>query len=722
MKKLVLLCISLAFFTMKLTAQGGMWIPSLLADLNETEMQSLGMKMTAEDIYSVNSGSLKDAVVHFGGFCTGEVISDQGLVLTNHHCGFSAIQSHSTMEDNYLQDGFWAKSLAEEKPNEGLYVRFIVRIDDVTKAVMEGVSDDMEAKAKQSQIDKNLNVVKESAEKESYQEVSVRPFYKGNQYFLFVTETYNDVRLVGAPPSSIGKFGADTDNWVWPRHTGDFSIFRIYAGKDNKPAEYAPDNVPFKPRHHLPVSLDGVAEDDFTLVFGFPGSTDEYLTASGVDLRINKLNPVRISVRDESLDVLGEVMRKDPEQRLKYASKQSGIANGWKKWIGEIQGIEKSNAIAKKEAYQTEFIAGLRKNPELRKAYADVIPRLDRLYTEITPYAVSRDYINEVIWRNIEMFYIAGVTDRFLTMYENSGIEGVQGRLPALINFLEGYYKDFSPEVDKEIFKRVMNIYFFKVNVDHLSTYALDQYTFAGKNMDVLAKQIYTNSILSKGDRVIKTLKENPESFFKALAGDPAFMIRKSIQETADTKVTSEYNRINEQISALNSKYMKAQMEVFPDKRVFPDANSTLRVTYGQVKGYAPKDGIYYNPVTYVDGIIEKYVPGDYEFDVPQKLLELYESKDYGDYADSNGKVPVCFIGTNHTSGGNSGSPAIDAHGNLIGLNFDRVWEGTMSDVNYDPEICRNIMVDARYILFIIDKFAGATRLIEEMDIVHPKK
>ena len=722
MKKAILFFLLIFFFSIKISAQGGMWIPALLADLNEKEMQSLGMKMTAEDIYSVNSSSLKDAIVHFGGFCTGEIISSQGLVLTNHHCGFSAVQTHSTLKDNYLQDGFWAASLKDEKPNEGLFVRFIVRIDDVTNTVLAGVTADLNEKERQSAIDKNIDAVTKSAVKETYQEVSVKPFYKGNQYFLFVTETYRDVRLVGAPPSAIGKFGADTDNWVWPRHTGDFSIFRIYAGKDNKPAEYSPDNVPFKPRHYLPVSLDGVSEDDFTLVFGFPGSTDEYLTASGVDLRVNKLNPVRIKVRDESLDVLGEVMRKDPAQRLKYASKQSSIANGWKKWIGEIQGVQKSNAIEKKKAFEKEFMAKIKSNNSLRTAYGSVIMDLDGLYKEIEPYAISRDYVSEIISRNIEMYYVAGALARYAKMYENSGLEGIQDRLPGLINFLEGYYKDFSPDVDQEIFKRLMKIYFEEVDKNHQSTYARDQYSFAGGNMDVLAKTIYTQSILTKGDRVIATLKEKPESFFKALAGDPGYMLRQSIQLTADEKISPTYNRINDKINLLDSKYMKAQMEVFPDQRFFPDANSTLRVTYGQVKGYEPRDAITYDPVTYLDGIIEKYVPGDYEFDVPEKLRKLYQTRDYGQYADKNGKVPVCFIGTNHTSGGNSGSPAIDAYGNLIGLNFDRVWEGTMSDVNYDPNICRNIMVDARYILFIIDKYAGATRLIEEMDLVHPKK
>jgi hypothetical protein len=721
MKKAILFLFCISLLTIKTSAQGGMWIPSLLADLNENEMQSLGMTMTAEDIYSVNQSSLKDAIVHFGGFCTGEVISDQGLVLTNHHCGFGAIQSHSTLEDNYLQDGFWATELKDELPNERLFVRFIVRIEDVSKDVLQGVEGE-DSKARQSLIDKNIEAVKAKATYESYQEISVKPFYKGNQYFLFVTETYNDVRLVGAPPSSIGKFGADTDNWVWPRHTGDFSIFRIYAGKDNKPAEYSPDNVPFKPRHHLPVSLDGVEEDDFTLIVGFPGRTDEYLTASGVDLRINKLNPVRISVRDESLEVLGEVMRKDPEQRLKYASKQSSISNGWKKWIGEIQGIEKSNAIQKKKDYEKVFTDKVNASPILTEKYGKLIPELDMLYKDIEPYAISRDYVNEVIWRNIELFYISGQIERFVTMYENNGIEGITDRLPRLISFLEGYYKDFSPEVDKEIFKRVMKIYYDKLPLEHQSTHARDQFTFSDNNMEVLADNTYNKSVLSKGDSVIATLKNDPESFFKAMAGDPAFLFRKSIQVASDEKLSPSYNKINTRINVLNTKYMKAQMEVLPKQKFFPDANSTLRVTYGQVKGYEPRDAVKYAPVTYLDGIIEKFVPGDYEIDVPQKLRDLHQSKDYGAYADKNGKVPVCFIGTNHTSGGNSGSPAIDAHGNLIGLNFDRVWEGTMSDVNYDPEICRNIMVDIRYVLFIVDKYAGAKRLIKEMDLVHPKK
>lgn len=721
MKKTILLFLFVLTFGFSAFAQGGMWIPSLLADMNESEMQSLGMKMTAEDIYSVNQSSLKDAIVHFGGFCTGEVISDQGLVLTNHHCGYGQIQNHSTLENNYLQDGFWAKTLEDELPNEGLFVKFIVRIEDVTEQVLKDIPADLSEKDIQSFKDKNMSRIQEGMEIEEYQEVSIKPFYKGNQYFLFVTETYNDVRLVGAPPSSIGKFGADTDNWVWPRHTGDFSLFRIYAGPDNKPADYSPENKPFKPRHHLPVSMDGVSEDDFTLVFGFPGSTDEYLTASGVDLRVNKLNPAKISVRDESLKILGEEMRSNPEQRLKYASKQSSIANGWKKWIGVIQGVEKSKAIDKKVAYEKEFNKIVMADPKLVEKYRGLTDQLDQEYQKIEPYAISKAYTNEIIWRNIDIFYMLGVVDRFLTAYDNNGFEGVEKAMPRLVNFMEKFYKDFSPEVDKKIFVKVMEFYFNELPVEHQSVYVKDQYAFADEDLQVLADKLYGMTIFSHKDRVLKVLKERPEAFLLATKKDLIYEFRKAIQTTVDKAINPDYNKINDRISQLNSKYMKAQMEVFPDYKFFPDANSTLRVTYGQVKGYS-SDTKTYKSSTYVDGIIEKYVPGDYEFDVPAKLRELHKNKDYGAYADETGSVPVCFIGSNHTSGGNSGSPAIDAHGNLIGLNFDRVWEGTMSDVNYDPEICRNIMVDARYILFIIDKFAGATRLIEEMDLVHPKK
>ncbi len=699
----------------------GMWIPLLLQQLNEQEMQSMGMKMTAEDIYSVNKGSLKDAIVHFGGFCTGEIISSQGLILTNHHCGFGQIQRHSTLEDNYLEKGFWAMNSKEELANPGLFATFIVRIEDITSEILQGVTDDLSESDRQSVIDRNINSLKGSTLREDYQDVMIRPFFKGNQYFLFVTETYNDIRLVGAPPSSIGKFGADTDNWVWPRHTGDFSLFRIYANKDNKPAEYAEDNVPYMPKHYLPVSLDGVTADDFTLVFGFPGRTDEYIPASAMDLRVNTLNPIRISIRDKSLDIIGEAMRSRPEARIQYASKQAGIANSWKKWIGESQGVKSTGGLEKKHALEKEFTSRVNKKKDWKKAYGDLLPQMNTLYAEIKPYAISQDYIDEIAYRNIELLRIAGILDRYVTILDNNGEDFLKERLPRLIDYLEGFYKDYIPDVDQKIFASLMEVYLEEVPQEHQADYAAEVYAKADKDYDKMAATLYDNSVLTKGNEVLLQLKEAPVDFFKNLADDPVYAMNKKINEKKVEMVEKPYQKIDDQLQLLQRQYMKALMEVFPERRFYPDANSTLRVTYGQVKGFEPRDAILYQPVTYLKGVIEKYVPGDYEFDVPEKLRELYENKDYGQYGE-NGQMPVCFIGSNHTTGGNSGSPAIDAHGNLIGLNFDRVWEGTMSDINYDPSICRNIMVDIRYVLFIIDKYAGAKHLIKEMKLVHPKK
>lgn len=698
-----------------------MWLPLLLQQLNETEMQSMGMKMSAEDIYSVNKGSLKDAIVHFGGFCTAEVISSEGLLLTNFHCGKGRIQSHSSLESNYLEKGFWAKDRSEELPNPGLFARFIVRIEDVSKAALYGVTEEMSSTERQSTIDKNLAGVRANAKIEDYQDIMIRPFFEGNQYFLFVTETYTDVRLVGAPPAAIGEYGKDTDNWIWPRHTGDFSLFRIYAGPDNLPADYSPDNVPLKPKHFLPISLDGISEDDFTLVFGFPGRTDEYLPAIAMQMRVDVLNPVKIGVRDEALEIIDEAMRNDPEVRIQYASKQASIANSWKRWKGESLGIEVTNGIEKKEKYEAEFTKRVNANPKWKKAYGSILEDFDALYTHQKPYAISRDYVGEIAGRNVELFRLVNYLNRYRRLYENNGIDAVKARAGQLVGYLEGFYKDYRPEIDEKVFAALMEIYFTEVDPLHQSRYARDQYDFAGENTGALAKAVYEKSMLTKGDLVLKNVQNNLEEFLKALEGDYAFELARAIVETNDEKVMGPYNQIQEKIDELQRKYMKAQMEVFSEKRFYPDANSTMRVTYGKVNGYEPRDAVRYQPVTYLEGVMEKYVPGDYEFDVPKKLLQLFNDKDYGQYG-SDGKMPVCFIGTNHTTGGNSGSPAIDAHGNLIGLNFDRAWEGTMSDINYDPSICRNIMVDIRYVLFIVDKFAGATNLIEEMKLVHPKQ
>lgn len=688
----------LVFITFSVSAQqGGMWIPSLLEGMNETEMTNLGSTLTAEDIYSVNSSSLKDAIGHFNGGCTSEVISPKGLILTNHHCGYSQIQSHSSLENDYTKNGFWAMNLDEELPNEGLFIEFIVRIEDVTNDVLNGITDKMSEKEKQSLIDKNSNQIQSNSKKEAWQDSKIKAFYKGNQYFLFITERFEDIRLVGAPPASIGKFGSDTDNWVFPRHTGDFSLFRIYANEDNKPAKYSADNVPYTPKHYLPISLDGIEEDDFTMVFGFPGRTNKYLPAVAIQHITQKYNPSNIAIREAALKVIDANMKANDEVRIKYASKQARIANAWKKWIGENLGIEKSNAIAERRALEAKFTQALN-DKNLERKYGHILPEFDKLYNDFARINIKRRNFIEVFIVTNELMTI---TLRAYQMEQaiNENPENFEKAKARFASTLKGIHKNYDVNVDKGVFKNVMPFYTEKVDAS-----------------------IYDKTALTDLDEALKLLEGKPKDVLKKLNNDAAYTYAKPFIEEFYSTINQEFETKNEPITALEKEYMKALMEALPDARYFPDANSTMRITYGKVKGYSPRDAVYYKPVSYLDGVIEKYVPGDYEFDVPQKLLDLYEAKDFGAYADANGKVPVCFLGTNHTTGGNSGSPAIDAYGNLIGLNFDRVWEGTMSDMNYDPEICRNIMVDARYVLFIIDKFAEAKHLIEEMELVHPKK
>ncbi|HFC00763.1 MAG TPA: S46 family peptidase, partial [Phaeodactylibacter sp.] len=553
------------------------------------------------------------------------------------------------------------------------------------------------------------------------EEIEIKPFFKGNQYFMFVTMTYRDVRLVGAPPESIGKFGSDTDNWVFPRHTGDFSLFRIYAGADNMPADYSPDNVPFKPKHFLPISLDGIEEGDFTLVFGFPGRTNQYLPSPAVAQIMDVLNPAKIAIRDKALKIVGEAMRSDEEIRLQYSSKFARIANYWKKWIGENQGLRSTDAMGRKHRYEKKFKGLLRTNRTWDKKYGTVLKDFEKLYAAIEPYALSRDYYNEVVGRNIEIMRIAGYMNRLQKIYANNGVTGYNDFKGRLSNYLDGFYKNYRPEIDQKVFAALMEMYANSDIIEGAKSTLKEQAMKHG-GYEKYAKALFEDSFVPNKTALFKVLSASPDQAIESFKNDPLVKLSKQLSDAYDEYVAEKYESLNTQINDLQRIYMAGQMEVFKEKKFFPDANSTMRVTYGKVAGYQPRDAVYYQPVTYLDGVIEKYIPGDYEFDVSEKLLDLYHKKDYGQYADSNGKVPVCFIGTNHTTGGNSGSPAIDAHGNLIGLNFDRVWEGTMSDINYDASICRNIMVDARYILFIIDKYAGATRLIDEMKLVHPKQ
>ncbi|MFK8058312.1 MAG: S46 family peptidase [Saprospiraceae bacterium] len=714
----------LAVFTSAAFANGGMWLPLLLSNLNEEEMQGLGMKLTAEDIYSINQGSLKDAIVHFGGFCTGEVISTQGLVLTNHHCGYGAIQSHSTLEDNVLENGFYAKTKADEKPNPGLFVTFIDRIVDASDAILQGVTFDMEEDERRKLIQANTKRYKQTFTLGAFEEVLVKPFYNGNQYFAFVTRKYNDVRLVGTPPNSVGKFGADTDNWEWPRHTGDFSLFRVYAAADGSPAEYAETNVPYTPKKHLEVSTSGVKPGDFSMIFGFPGRTDQYLPASAMRQRVELINPIRIGMRDLSLAVIDSAMRGDAQTKIDYASKQSRIANAWKKWRGESEGVKATNGIALRNGTEFQFNKRLNRammraaevTPAERMRFLKLLPQLDSLVALQEGFAKSRAYTGELNY-NVDLFRIANIIARRVKVYDAEGLEGFKKQIPRLAEYLEGFYARYNPSIDQQVAQSLLDMYFDKVEVAHQSKFCRDQHAFAGSTAK-LADVVFGQSYLSRGELLVKMLREHPEAFVEYIKGDPGFQFVRMLNGHNEQFVTTPYNEISREMAPLQRDYMKALMQVFPDKKFYPDANSTMRVSYGKFEGFKGLDGKDNSYMTYLDGVVSKYKPGDYEFDVPAKVLELHKKKNYGKYATKEGKLPVCILGSNHTTGGNSGSPALDANGRLVGLNFDRTWQSTMSDINYDPSICRNIMVDIRYVLWLIDKVGGAPHLVEEMSLV----
>ncbi len=719
MKKYFLLFIVLFSSGVKCLADEGMWLPQLLQTLNEKDMKKMGMKISASDIYNISKASLKDAIVSFGGFCTAEVISDKGLLLTNHHCGFDAVQNHSSIENNYIRDGFWAYNNGQELTNPGLYATFIISIDDVTAIALKGVTVSMSEKDRLGLIGKNIDDFKKTVKKESYQDIIIKPFFEGNKYYLFITETYNDVRLVGAPPSSIGNFGKDTDNWMWPRHTGDFSMFRIYADKNNRPAKYSPDNVPYKPKRALNISLDGVKEGDFTMVFGFPGRTTEYLHSSAVEQIMNVSDPAKVGIREKALQVLNGFMRKDEQIKIQYAAKYAGIENAYKKWKGEIQGLRASGAVGKKKELESTFEKIVLAHPEMNMEYADLLKKLQQAYTAIEPYSYARDYYTEIMGK-VELSQLTLSSVGLINAFDK-GEAAYKNALKDLTDKLVPLYGEYSPAVDQKMFEVLMEMYVKDQKDEYISPVLKKLLAENNNSFAAVAEQVYSQSGFTspaKLGALLELVKTKGNGIIK---NDIGFTLFYDMMSTYSQKVLPGVNELQASINQLQRTYMQAQMDVFTQKNFYPDANSTLRLTYGNVKSYKARDAVQYHFYTYLDGVMEKYKPGDYEFDLPKKLIELYNKKDFGPYGE-NGRQPVCFIAANHTTGGNSGSPALDAYGNLVGLNFDRVWEGTMSDVNYNKDICRNIMVDVRYVLFIIDKFAGAKNIISELKLVHPKK
>ncbi len=717
-KQLMFLLIAISV-SLKTFADEGMWLPQLLQILNEKEMKKMGLKINAADIYSISKSSLKDAVVSFGGFCTAEVISDKGLLLTNHHCGFDAIQNHSSLQNNYIRDGFWAYNNGQELPNPGLFATFIVSITEVTNDALKGVTTGMSETDRLKIIGSNIDALKKTVKKESYQDILIRPFFEGNKYFMFITETYKDVRLVGAPPSSVGNFGKDTDNWMWPRHTGDFSMFRIYAGKDNKPADYSPDNIPYKPKRSLKISLDGVKEGDFTMVFGFPGRTTEYLHSTAVEQIMNVSDPAKIAIREKALNVLNSFMRKDEGIKIQYAAKYASIENAYKKWKGEVLGLRSSDAVGKKKALEASFEKIVLTTPAMNLAYADLLKKLEQAYKDIEPYAYARDYYTEISSK-VELYFISLFGISLINSYDK-GEANYKAAVKETTDKLVNQYGEYNADVDQKLFEVLMEMYVKNQKPEYVSPLLQKLLAENNNSFPQVAAKIYSQSLFTSPSKFRQLLDSVNVKGSSAIKNDIAFILSSDIMKTYSEKVRPKLDEYQNAINQLQRSYMQAQMDVFTQKAFYPDANSTLRLTYGNVKGYRARDAVQFDFYTYLDGVMEKYKPGDYEFDVPQKLIDLYNKKDFGPYG-VNGRQPVCFIAANHTTGGNSGSPALDAYGNLIGLNFDRVWEGTMSDVNYNKDICRNIMVDVRYVLFIIDKYAGAKNIISELQLVSKKK
>lgn len=695
MKKIVLLI--LALFCLKgvpALADEGMWVPALIQSRIK-DMKAKGFKLTAEDIYSINRSSLKDAVLLFGSGCTGEVISDEGLFLTNHHCGYYFIGSHSSVEHDYLTNGFWAMNRSEELPNPGLTVSFLIRMEDVTDRALKGVDDEMPQAERDSMIKANAADVIAKATAGTHYEAAVEPFYYGNQYFLFVYEKFRDVRLVAAPPSAIGKFGGDTDNWMWPRHTGDFSMFRIYADKNNNPADYSKDNVPYRPRRSFTISTAGLKEGDFTMVYGNPGRTMQYVVSDAIDYAVNRGNPAKIKMRTMRLEIMNAEQAKDPATRIAYAAKNARVSNQWKKWQGESKGLARLGTLDKKRAFEAQFTAWAADKP----LYRDVLPKLRALYAELAPYAFARDYYQEA-YQAIEM-----------TQFAQNAAKGIFK--PDAEKAGDGFFKNYSQTIDRLSTQAVLGEYVKNVPAEWTPAYFLEAVQKAG-GVDRYVDELFKQSNFSTIEKYKALASADSATKAAALQNDPALLLAEAFNTFYNTKVDGTYKRLNTEINTLYRLYMKGLMEMQPDRTFFPDANLTLRVAYGTVEGYSPVDAVYYEPFSTIDGIMEKDNPDIYDYNIPQRLRDLYRTKEYGRW-NVDGSVPVCFLATNHTTGGNSGSPVLNGRGQLVGINFDRTWESTMSDYEFDVVKCRNIIVDIRYVLFVIDRIGNAGYLLDEM-------
>ncbi|BDD03339.1 S46 family peptidase [Aureibacter tunicatorum] len=720
MIKKILTLFMLAMVSFSSFADEGMWLPIHVERLYNKDLKKLGLKLSPEEIYSVNHSSLKDAIVSLGGFCTGEIISEEGLMLTNHHCAFGSIQHHSSVEHDYLTDGFWAKSKSDELPNEGLYARFLVRMENVTHKILDKVNNQMSEDERAGIISEEMKKLTDEATEGTHYDAQVKPFLEGNEYYLFVYETYNDVRLVGAPPSSIGKFGGDTDNWQWPRHTGDFSLFRVYMSPDGKPAEYSPDNIPLKPKHHLPISLKGVHEGDFAMIMGFPGSTDRYLSSYGIQLALDVSNKTMIEILQTELETWKKHMNADPEVRIKYASKYASLSNYWKYLIGQTKGLKRLNVHQKKEHLEKDFRNWYNAKPSREAEYGQTLEDIKVAYDTLRKYQVPFSFARFMprlmgIVGNASQY--KGLNDMLnKDSIDNQAIAAVCKELK--VEAME-YFKNYDAKTDEAAFVNLAELYSRRVKPEYTPDFfvAVKEEWPEKKNrkdFEKLGKEIYANSIFCSEEKLQKFL-DNPEK--GVISGDPAFIVFEELLSTV-MKLAPSYQMTTATLEKSNRVFLKGLMEMNPEKDFYSNANSTMRFTYGTVGSYDPADAIHYDYITTLKGVIEKEDASNPEFVVPPKLKELYEKKDYGIYADKNGTMPIAFLSNNDITGGNSGSPVINGDGELIGTAFDGNWEAMSGDIAFEPELQRTISVDIRYTLFIIDKFAGAGYLIDEMTLV----
>jgi len=722
MRKTALCFLAFILIALPSLADEGMWIPMLLKKYNIEDMQKAGFKLTAEDIYDINQASLKDAVIGLGRedapfhhFCTGEIVSDQGLVITNHHCSFGMIQAHSSLEHNYLRDGFWAKTREDELINPNITASILVRMEDVTDKINAAVNDKMSEPERARAIQEVCRKLETEAVKGTNLKANIKPYFHGNQYFLSVFKIFRDVRLVGAPNSAIGKFGGDTDNWTWPRHTGDFSVLRIYAGADNEPSAISPSNVPYKPAKFFKISARGVREGDFTMVFGYPGTTNEYLTSYAIDQIAAVEDPHKIKIRTAKLDVINAAMESDELLRIKYAAKAANVANAWKKWQGEIKGLDRFNTADNKRVLERNFENWAKNNGKTK--YIGLTDRFKKLYDARREYILAAAYASEAGLGGAEIINFARGIEQGVRDYDK--FEDKDRLKQALKDHVETFYKDYDVTTDQRILTEMLALYNNEEVGDQWipEVVRLSPKYAKNKAYDRFAADMFKKSLFTNKEQLLSFIDHLSAKSIEKLKKDPIITLSTGIYTLYSEKIRPELNKIENELKSLNRLWMAGLMEMQPDKTFYPDANSTLRIAYGKVAGYHATDAVYYTHYTTLKGIMEKDNPNIYDYDVPQKLRDLYKNRDFGPYTQ-DGEVPVCFVATNHTTGGNSGSPVLDAEGNLIGLNFDRAWEGVMSDMQYSPEICRNIAVDIRYVLFIIDKYAGAQRLIDEMEII----